>query len=81
MRDDVTTNASPDQEVISAKQAAQLFAILNGLKNYYSVIIPTINIEGMEQSQSIPTETLKVIIDKCNEQNTAKIDEIVTQIR
>ena len=73
MRDDNTTNASPEQQ-LSVKAAHDLESILKTLQNYYSVIVP-VNNSGLNQ------ETLKQIVEKCNEGNQTQISTVIEQIR
>ena len=78
MKDDATTNASPDQWTQAQRQACELATILRGLQNSYTVIVPVDNLTG--GPKTLPDRQLDLVLNSCAKGNQDFADKLLSAL-
>jgi hypothetical protein len=79
MKDDATTNASPDQWTQAQRQACELATLLRGLQSSYTVIVPVDNLTG--GPKTLPDRQLDLVLNSCAKGNQDFADKLLSAFR
>ena len=79
MKDDSTTNASPDQQTQAQRQACELATLLKGLQNSYTVIVPVDNLTG--GPKPLPDRQLDLVLNSCAKGNQDNAEKLLSALR
>jgi hypothetical protein len=79
MKDDATTNASPDQWTQAQRQACELATLLRSLQSSYTVIVPVDSFTG--GPKTLPDRQLDLILNSCAKGNQDFADKFLSALR